>query len=160
MIILLILRKGLCELSSSETFSRVALKLLFARVSSYNLGCFTGCILTFILGDWLGRRRAMWLAMALITVGAVLQTTGKLFYRIVIEFSGYGDTNQLLIFLGQHTPYRMLSSHVSLPASEQEWKHLQFQCTNQNSANLNTAVASLHQNPCSLALVSFSPIGL
>ncbi|KAK5102284.1 hypothetical protein LTR24_000194 [Lithohypha guttulata] len=44
-------------------------------VSIYNLGCFTGCILNFIIGDWLGRRRAMWFAMGWIIVGAILQTS-------------------------------------------------------------------------------------
>jgi MFS family permease len=44
-------------------------------VSIYNLGCFTGCIFAFMFGDWLGRRRSMWVAMAWIIVGATLQTT-------------------------------------------------------------------------------------
>lgn len=44
-------------------------------VSIYNLGCFTGCILNFFIGDWLGRRRAMWFAMGWIIVGATLQTS-------------------------------------------------------------------------------------
>lgn len=37
-------------------------------VSIYNLGCFSGCIVNFLLGDWLGRRRAMWFAMAWVIV--------------------------------------------------------------------------------------------
>lgn len=37
-------------------------------VSVYNLGCFTGCIINFFIGDWLGRRRAMWFAMLWIIV--------------------------------------------------------------------------------------------
>lgn len=37
-------------------------------VSIYNLGCFSGCILNFFIGDWLGRRRAMWFAMGWIIV--------------------------------------------------------------------------------------------
>ncbi|THC91260.1 hypothetical protein EYZ11_009279 [Aspergillus tanneri] len=44
-------------------------------VSIYNLGCFTGCIVNFIIGDWLGRRRAMWLAMVWVTIGATLQAS-------------------------------------------------------------------------------------
>jgi len=43
--------------------------LLGIIVSIYNLGCFTGCIINFFIGDWLGRRKAMWLAMAWIIVG-------------------------------------------------------------------------------------------
>jgi hypothetical protein len=37
-------------------------------VSIYDLGCFAGCIINFMLGDWLGRRRAMWFAMGWIVV--------------------------------------------------------------------------------------------
>lgn len=44
-------------------------------VSIYNLGMFSGCILNFIVGEWIGRRRSMWLAMAFIVVGATLQTS-------------------------------------------------------------------------------------
>ncbi|RDH29745.1 general substrate transporter [Aspergillus welwitschiae] len=42
-------------------------------VSIYNLGCFAGCIVNFLLGDWLGRRRAMWFAMVWVIIGATLQ---------------------------------------------------------------------------------------
>ncbi|KAF9889637.1 hypothetical protein FE257_007145 [Aspergillus nanangensis] len=42
-------------------------------VSIYNLGCFTGCIVNFLVADWLGRRRAMWLAMVWVIIGATLQ---------------------------------------------------------------------------------------
>lgn len=42
-------------------------------MSIYNLGCFTGCILNFIVGEYLGRRRCMWFAMAWFIVGAALQ---------------------------------------------------------------------------------------
>ncbi|KAI5801204.1 sugar transporter [Geopyxis carbonaria] len=44
-------------------------------VSIYNLGCFTGCICAFFVGDKLGRRRSMWTAMFFILVGATLQTS-------------------------------------------------------------------------------------
>ncbi|KAL0564739.1 hypothetical protein V5O48_017300 [Marasmius crinis-equi] len=66
--------------------------ILTISVSSYNLGCFTGCILTFLLGDYLGRRRAMWLAMALITIGAILQTTSYSVPHIIIArvITGFG----------------------------------------------------------------------
>ncbi|CEJ55691.1 Putative Sugar transporter STL1 [Penicillium brasilianum] len=44
-------------------------------VSCYNLGCFAGCILNYMIGERLGRRRTIWLAMAFVLVGAILQTT-------------------------------------------------------------------------------------
>ncbi|KAF2192873.1 putative Myo-inositol transporter 1 [Zopfia rhizophila CBS 207.26] len=44
-------------------------------VSIYNLGCFTGCVLSFLFCEKTGRRLAMWIAMVWIIVGAILQTT-------------------------------------------------------------------------------------
>ncbi|KAK9492601.1 putative sugar transporter [Lipomyces doorenjongii] len=44
-------------------------------LSIYNLGCFTGCILNFLFGDYFGRRRAIWISMLWIMIGATLQTT-------------------------------------------------------------------------------------
>lgn len=37
-------------------------------VSIYNLGCFAGCLVNFVTGDMLGRRRSMWFAMIWIIV--------------------------------------------------------------------------------------------
>lgn len=44
-------------------------------VSIYNLGAFSGCIVNFFIGEKMGRRLCMWVAMGFIIVGAVLQTT-------------------------------------------------------------------------------------
>jgi len=44
-------------------------------VSIYNLGAFSGCILTFFFGERCGRRLCMWIAMGWIIVGAALQCT-------------------------------------------------------------------------------------
>ncbi|ETS75143.1 hypothetical protein PFICI_13627 [Pestalotiopsis fici W106-1] len=44
-------------------------------VSIYNLGAFSGCILTFTICDRTGRRLAMFIAMLFIIVGATLQAT-------------------------------------------------------------------------------------
>ncbi|KAL1630203.1 hypothetical protein SLS54_001063 [Diplodia seriata] len=49
--------------------------LLGIIVAVYNLGCFTGCIAAFCFGEKLGRRRAMWVAMAWIIVGGALQAS-------------------------------------------------------------------------------------
>ena len=57
------------------TFGNPSDSLTGIIVSIYNLGCFSGCILNFFIGDYLGRRLAMWFAMCWIIVGAVLQTT-------------------------------------------------------------------------------------
>ncbi|KAF2136166.1 uncharacterized protein K452DRAFT_354056 [Aplosporella prunicola CBS 121167] len=44
-------------------------------VSTYNLGCFAGCLLTFAYGEYFGRRRAMWIAMTWVIIGAALQAS-------------------------------------------------------------------------------------
>lgn len=44
-------------------------------VSIYTLGCFFGCILTYFVGDYLGRRKTIAAAMVLVIVGVALQTS-------------------------------------------------------------------------------------
>ncbi|KAF2675812.1 putative Myo-inositol transporter 1 [Lentithecium fluviatile CBS 122367] len=58
-----------------DTFDHPSPALEGIIVSIYNLGCFTGCILSFIFCEKTGRRLAMWIAMVWIIVGAILQTT-------------------------------------------------------------------------------------
>lgn len=53
-------------------------------VSSYCLGALAGCILTVFIGDLLGRRRMMWLAMCFVVVGATLQTSSYTVAHLVI----------------------------------------------------------------------------
>ncbi|THV66411.1 putative Myo-inositol transporter 1, partial [Aureobasidium pullulans] len=43
------------------------------KVASYNLACLFGCLLNFFVGSGIGRRPTLWLAMLLISAGAVLQ---------------------------------------------------------------------------------------
>ena len=42
-------------------------------MSIYNLGCFTGCILTFIFAEKTGRKLAMWIAMVWIIVSVAVR---------------------------------------------------------------------------------------
>lgn len=58
-----------------ETFGHPGASLEGIIVSIYNLGCFSGCVLTFIFCEKTGRRLAMWIAMGFIIVGAALQTS-------------------------------------------------------------------------------------
>ncbi|KAK8237962.1 general substrate transporter [Phyllosticta capitalensis] len=44
-------------------------------VAVYNLGCFSGCLVAFAFGEMMGRRRAMWFAMAWVIIGAALQAS-------------------------------------------------------------------------------------
>lgn len=51
-----------------NTFNHPTPALEGIIVSIYNLGCFTGCILTFIFAEQTGRKLAMWIAMIWIIV--------------------------------------------------------------------------------------------
>ncbi|CAM1502720.1 Fc.00g074960.m01.CDS01 [Cosmosporella sp. VM-42] len=61
-------------------------------VSCYNLGCLSGCIINFFTADKLGRRRTIWVAMSLVIIGAVLQTTAYTVPHLVIGrvVTGFG----------------------------------------------------------------------
>ncbi|GAB1193659.1 hypothetical protein APSETT444_002880 [Aspergillus pseudonomiae] len=58
-----------------DTMGNPGDSLMGIIVSIYNLGCFAGCIVNFLIGDWLGRRKAMWLAMVWVIIGATLQAS-------------------------------------------------------------------------------------
>lgn len=51
-----------------DTFGHPSPSLEGIIVSIYNLGCFSGCILSFIFCEKTGRRLAMWIAMVFIIV--------------------------------------------------------------------------------------------
>ncbi|KAH7324589.1 general substrate transporter [Stachybotrys elegans] len=53
-------------------------------VSSYNLGCLLGCILNFVIGEWLGRRKVIWLAMSFVLVGTTLQISSYNVAHLVV----------------------------------------------------------------------------
>ncbi|KXH54058.1 hypothetical protein CSAL01_01964 [Colletotrichum salicis] len=61
-------------------------------VSCYNLGCLTGCVLNFIFGEKLGRRKTIWTAMGLVIIGATLQATAFTVPHLVIGrlVTGFG----------------------------------------------------------------------
>ncbi|KAF2162131.1 hypothetical protein M409DRAFT_69342 [Zasmidium cellare ATCC 36951] len=61
-------------------------------VSSYCLGALVGCGINFCIGDWLGRRRMIWLAMVLIIIGAVLQTSAFTLAHLIVGriITGFG----------------------------------------------------------------------
>jgi MFS family permease len=58
------------------TFGHPSAALEGIIVSIYNLGCFTGCILTFLYCERTGRKWAMWIAMCWIIVSVPRGWTG------------------------------------------------------------------------------------
>ncbi|KAF9872891.1 hypothetical protein CkaCkLH20_09754 [Colletotrichum karsti] len=53
-------------------------------VSCYNLGCLVGCIVNFVFGEKLGRRKCIWIAMIWVLVGTILQTSAFSVPHLVI----------------------------------------------------------------------------
>jgi MFS family permease len=59
----------------SETFNNPDTTTIGTVTAIYEIGCFLGAILTFYIGNKLGRKKAIWLGLAIMLVGTVLQTT-------------------------------------------------------------------------------------
>lgn len=61
-------------------------------VSSYCLGALIGCVINFAVGDLLGRRYMIWIAMGLIVVGASLQTSAYSVAHLIVGriITGFG----------------------------------------------------------------------
>jgi MFS family permease len=59
----------------SETFNNPDTATIGTVTAIYEIGCFLGAILTFYIGNKLGRKKAIWLGLAIMLVGTVLQTT-------------------------------------------------------------------------------------
>lgn len=53
-------------------------------VASYNLGCFLGAVTTIFIGNYLGRRRMIFLGTAIMTVGAALQASAFTIEHFII----------------------------------------------------------------------------
>lgn len=63
-------------------------------IASYNLGCFAGAVMCIWLGDYLGRRKTIFVGSAIMVVGASIQTSsfslGQLIAGRVITGVGNG----------------------------------------------------------------------
>ncbi|KAJ4173167.1 hypothetical protein NW754_012177 [Fusarium falciforme] len=67
-------------------------------VSSYNLGCFIGAIITIFIGNWLGRRKMIMLGTSIMVVGAALQASAFsldhfIIGRIITGLGNGGNTS-------------------------------------------------------------------
>jgi len=70
--------------SSLKTLSPFKELIRICIVSIYNIGCLLGCVLNFIYGARFGRRQAIWIAMAFIIIGAILQTSAFSVVQLMI----------------------------------------------------------------------------
>ncbi|KAL4896783.1 general substrate transporter [Aspergillus ambiguus] len=62
-------------------------------VAAYNLGCFAGSIPTIWVGNWLGRRKTIFLGSAIMVVGALLQCTSYDLAQLIVGrlVTGFGN---------------------------------------------------------------------
>lgn len=70
-------------------------------VSIYNIGCLIGAFINVFVGEWSGRRKAIWAAMFLIALGAVLQCSAfNVSFRLIILMittDGRAQVGQLML---------------------------------------------------------------
>ncbi|KAK9447370.1 general substrate transporter [Limtongia smithiae] len=70
------------KLTSSEQYHRSLIQGV--AVSSYNLGCFLGAIITIKIGDILGRRKMIFMGSAIMIVGGILQCSAFSLTQLII----------------------------------------------------------------------------
>lgn len=61
-------------------------------VAAYNLGCFAGSIPTIWIGNYLGRRKTIFLGSSIMVVGALLQCTAYSLAQLIVGriVTGFG----------------------------------------------------------------------
>ncbi|PQE10857.1 sugar transporter protein [Rutstroemia sp. NJR-2017a BBW] len=89
-----------------DTFGHPGTGFLGIIVSIYNIGCLLGCLLNFIWGNKFGRRQAIWVSIAFVSIGAALQCTAysveQLMIGRVITGLGVGiDTSTVPMYRSQ-----------------------------------------------------------
>jgi MFS family permease len=62
-------------------------------ISSFALGNLVGCILTALLGDWLGRKKTLWIGALISATGGILQAAAYSFPMLMLGrvISGLGN---------------------------------------------------------------------
>ena len=58
--------------------------LLGIVVAAYNLGCFVGSLPTIWIGNWLGRRKTIFLGSFIMVIGAILQCTAYHLPQLIV----------------------------------------------------------------------------
>lgn len=61
-------------------------------MAAYNLGCFAGSIPTIWIGNYLGRRKTIFLGSSIMVVGALLQCTAYSLAQLIVGriVTGFG----------------------------------------------------------------------
>jgi hypothetical protein len=76
-------------------------------ISSFSLGNLVGCILTALLGDWLGRKKTLWTGALISATGGILQAAAYSFPMLMLGrvVSGLGNG---INRLGPNRAYQIL----------------------------------------------------
>jgi MFS family permease len=92
-------------------------------ISSFALGNLVGCILTALLGDWLGRKKTLWIGASISATGGILQAAAYSFPMLMLGrvVSGLGN--------GMYPP--TIARHETNTNTDQAWLHLLAACTRQ-----------------------------
>ena len=62
----------------------------------WNLGCFVSAILTIFLGDYLGRKKTLYMGLAFWVIGEIIQSSSYSFGQFIAgrAIAGFGITTQ------------------------------------------------------------------
>jgi MFS family permease len=84
-------KEGLAGLSTSQANHKSTIQGI--SVASYNVGCFFGAISCIWVGDWLGRRKTIFLGSSIMIVGATLQCTAFSLPHFIVGrlVTGFGN---------------------------------------------------------------------
>ncbi|RMJ20751.1 sugar transporter [Aspergillus sp. HF37] len=79
--------------TSSQYYGQLPPSKQSITVAAYNLGCLFGAIPTIWLGNWLGRRRAIFLGSSIMVVGALLQCAAYHLPQLIVGriITGFGN---------------------------------------------------------------------
>ena len=91
----------------NATFNNPDANTIGNIVSLYEIGCFIGALATFVVGDFLGRRRTILLSSLFMIAGAIIQgassTVGVMIAGRIISGLGMGAINSTVPILQAET---------------------------------------------------------
>lgn len=102
-----------------DTFNNPDTTTIGTVTAIYEIGCFLGAILTFYIGDKLGRKKAIWLGLLIMLVGTVLQTTAyglahMIVGRVVTGIGNGINTSTVPMYQAETTKARSRGRMISI----------------------------------------------
>ncbi|KAF8250488.1 putative sugar transporter [Wilcoxina mikolae CBS 423.85] len=102
-----------------DTFNNPDTTTIGTVTAIYEIGCFLGAILTFYIGDKLGRKNAIWVGLAIMLIGTVLQATafgvGHMIVGRIVTGIGNGiNTSTVPMYQAETTKARSRGRMISI----------------------------------------------